>query len=62
PQSELVALFDLIMRGDIDGLVTQADKLEEMDNQFSPFAVQLRQLAKGFKLKELRGFVKQYLE
>jgi hypothetical protein len=44
---------------DIQGILYQADKLEKLDNQLVPFATQIRQLAKGFKLKQLREIIQQ---
>ncbi len=60
-QAELNALFDLVRRGDIDGLMAEANQLEANDAQLTPFVNHIRQLTKGFRVKELREFVNSYL-
>ena len=62
PQEELLALSQLAQMGDISGLLNQADQLEMLDNKLVPFAIQMRQLAKGFKLKQLLDFLRQCQE
>ncbi len=47
--------------GDIQGISEHAKKLEKLDDQFVPFAKQLRQLAKGFQEKQILEFVKKYI-
>ncbi len=59
PPSEIAPLSELVKMGDIQGILDQADKLEKLDNQLVPFATQIRQLAKGFKLKQLREIIQQ---
>ncbi|HAA30231.1 MAG TPA: hypothetical protein DCE56_24290 [Cyanobacteria bacterium UBA8553] len=61
PSSEIMALSELVKMGDIQGILQQADKLEKLDNQLVPFATQIRQLAKSFKLKQLREIIQQSL-
>jgi CheY-like chemotaxis protein len=60
PKEEIAALLDLAIRGDLRGIVKQAERLEALDQQWIPFATHLRQLAKGFKGKQIREFLKQY--
>ena len=57
---ELAALRDLAKRGDLRGIVKRAGRLEELDQQWVPFATHLSQLAKDFKGKQIREFLKQY--
>lgn len=54
PQAELSILFDLAKRGNVRALIKQADKLMEQDADLIPFATQVGQLAKSFKLKEVQ--------
>ncbi len=61
PSSEIAALSELVNMGDIKGILDQADKLEKLDNQLVPFATQLRQLARGFQLKQLREIIQQFI-
>jgi hypothetical protein len=60
PPEEIATLLDLAMRGDLRGIVKQAARLETLDRQWVPFATHLRQLAKGFKGKQILEFLKQY--
>lgn len=60
PMAEVTVLLDLAMRGDLRGVADQAAKLETLDQQWGPFAIHLRQLAKGFKGKQIREFLKNY--
>jgi PAS domain S-box-containing protein len=61
PPAELTALYELAMMGDIRGIQEHANRLEQLDEQFVPFARQLRQLAKGFQEKQILEFVKKYM-
>jgi len=60
PEEELAVLLDLAMRGNLRAIVERAARLEELDKQWVPFATHLRQLAKGFKGKQLLEFLKEY--
>jgi signal transduction histidine kinase/DNA-binding NarL/FixJ family response regulator len=55
------ALFELVMMGDIRGIVEYADELEQLDAQLQPFAKEVSQLARSFQEQKLEEFVKQYL-
>jgi CheY-like chemotaxis protein len=61
PPEEVTALYELAMMGDIRGIQEQANRLEQLDEQFVPFAQQLRQLAKGFQEKQILEFVRKYM-
>jgi CheY-like chemotaxis protein len=60
PQTELQQLLDLALKGDIRAILEQAARLEKLHSDLIPFALQLRQLAKGFKERQILEFVKQY--
>jgi CheY-like chemotaxis protein len=60
PAEEIAALLDLAMMGDLQGIGERAAKLETLDPQLAPFASHLRQLAKGFRARQLREFIKQF--
>ncbi|AFY47832.1 putative ATPase [Nostoc sp. PCC 7524] len=60
PAEELAVLLDLAMRGNLRGITERATKLEELAEQFVPFATYLRKLAKSFKGKEIVDFLKRY--
>ena len=61
PPEELTALYELAMMGDIRGIQQQAQRLEQLDERFVPFAKQLSQLAKGFQEKQILEFVRKYM-
>ena len=60
PAAEIAKLLDLAMRGDLRSIAKEAIKLKELDQQLEPFATHLCQLAKEFKGKQLREFLKQF--
>ncbi|MEW6494608.1 MAG: ATP-binding protein [Cyanobacteriota bacterium] len=61
PPEELAVLLDLAMRGNLRKIGEQARCLEQLDERFAPFASQLRQLAQGFQVKQIREFLKAYM-
>jgi signal transduction histidine kinase/DNA-binding NarL/FixJ family response regulator len=60
PPEAIAALLDLALRGDLKGITEQLDQLEDADLQLSPFTKHLRHLAKGFKVKQIQEFIKEY--
>lgn len=62
PAEEMAVLLDLAMMGDIRGILEQTAKIEALERQFIPFALHLRQLALGYKGKQMLEFVKKYLQ
>lgn len=61
PPEKITALYELAMMGDIRGIQEQANLIEQLDEQFVPFAKQLCQLAKGFQEKQILEFVREYM-
>lgn len=57
---ELDALLDLALMGDLKAVVEYSHQLEAQNPDWRPFALQLRQLAKGFKGKQAIAFIKRY--
>lgn len=57
--SELSTLTQLVQMGDIAGIINYTEQLEMLDSNLVPFTTQTRQLAKGFKLKQLLEFIEQ---
>ncbi|TAG96058.1 MAG: PAS domain S-box protein [Oscillatoriales cyanobacterium] len=57
----VLTLLRLSSMGDIEAILEEITKLENSDQKLAPFAHHLRQLAKGFKLKQIRVFLKQHL-
>jgi len=60
PSSELEKVFDLAMRGNIKGLQTALNNLENVDDGFLPFCQEIRQLADNFQIKQIREFIKSF--
>jgi PAS domain S-box-containing protein len=60
PPSEIAALSELIKMGDIAAILDRTEQWEILDRKLVPFAKQIYQLAKGFKLKQIREFIQQY--
>ncbi|MBD2040691.1 hybrid sensor histidine kinase/response regulator [Microcoleus sp. FACHB-672] len=60
PAEEIAVFWDLAMMGDLSGIQEEATKLEELDSQYIPFSTELKQFAKGFKVKQIREFLKKY--
>lgn len=62
PASESVlALLRSAAMGDIEAILEEIAQLENSDPKLVPFVQHLRQLAKGFQLKQIRDFLKQHL-
>lgn len=62
PSAEDVALLhDLSRKGLINDLLKEIERIEELDPKFMPFGQKLEELAKGFKLRQLKSFIEQYL-
>jgi len=62
PAEELAPLCELIRKGDIMGVYPQADRIEQLDQKYVPFAIKVRQLAKAFRIDELETFINNYME
>lgn len=61
--SESVAkLLKLAAMGDIEEIFEESAKLETLEPKLVPFVAKLRQLAKGFGLKQIRNILKQYID
>ncbi|MBD2465085.1 AAA family ATPase [Oscillatoria sp. FACHB-1407] len=59
PAEEIAILLDLAMMGDLKGILDRSHQLEALDPQWIPFAAHLRQLAKGFKERQILEFIRQ---
>ncbi|MGD8800673.1 MAG: ATP-binding protein [Desulfobacterales bacterium] len=60
PASEIEKLLDLAMRGDIRGILNRAEHIDEMGQEYGPFARRLRNLAERFDEKKILTLVKSY--
>jgi signal transduction histidine kinase/CheY-like chemotaxis protein len=54
------ALFNLVLMGDIRGIIDYVEKLGQNDEQMQPFAEQVGQLAKTFQEQKLEELLKPY--
>ncbi|HEY9615023.1 PAS domain S-box protein, partial [Allocoleopsis sp.] len=61
PPEEIAILLDLAKRGNLKRIDEQAARLEQLDERLVPFASELRQLAQGFHVKQIREFLKPYM-
>jgi hypothetical protein len=48
------------MRGNIKGIKTALEELEQSDNKFFAFITKVRQLADEFEAKKIREFIKYF--
>lgn len=62
PLEELEVLDRLSRLGNMQDIVQRTDYLMELDERYRPFANQLRLLAKGYRSKAVRAFVRRHLE
>jgi predicted ATPase/signal transduction histidine kinase/CheY-like chemotaxis protein/tRNA A-37 threonylcarbamoyl transferase component Bud32 len=53
-------VLTLALMGDLKAVIEQTLDWEQVNPQWTPFATQLRQLAKGFKSKQVIEFIKHY--
>lgn len=56
--AELTQVLELVMQGDIRGVLSQIDRWEQEEPQLIPFAQQIRQLAETCQLRKLKEFVR----
>lgn len=56
----LTSLYALAKKGDLDGVLLEAESLERSGRQYLPFARELRRLAEGFEVKQLQNFIQKY--
>ena len=62
PSAEDVALLhDLSRKGLINDLLKEIERIEDLDPKFMPFVQELQELARGFKLRQIKSFIEQYL-
>jgi CheY-like chemotaxis protein len=57
---EIATLLHLAMMGDLKKLTERTASLEMADPRWLPFATHLHQLAKGFRMRQIIEFIKQF--
>jgi len=60
-REQATILFDLTLRGDINGIVEYVEQLEQSDESLQKMTATLKQLAKYLKIKQIREIARQYL-
>ena len=58
---EISALHDLSRKGLINDLLKEIERIENSEPKFEPFARKVKDLAKGFKIRQIKSFIEQYL-
>ncbi len=59
-EAELLPLAELALRGDIKGIKQEIERIEELDVRFGPFVSELRQLAQGYRIKQIRELLRSH--
>ncbi len=61
PTDILAHLHTEAEKGDLDEILKEAKKLEQLEKKFIPFAQELSRLAGSFQVKQLQSFIQQYI-
>ncbi len=61
PLEEMEILYELAMLGSMKKIRERAIYLEELDQQYAPLAVKLKELSQGFQEKAIVHLIEQYL-
>jgi CheY-like chemotaxis protein len=61
PSEMLQKIYTLAQRGQVVELEDTLDELQAQNKDYAPFVINLRQLAKNFKLREIRKQLNSYL-
>ena len=59
PPNSIAGLLNLVEIGDIEEILEETARLEQLDPKFEDFANKIRQFAKGFQLDEINVFLQQ---
>ncbi|OKH46950.1 serine/threonine protein kinase [Calothrix sp. HK-06] len=62
PTEQLTLLLDLATRGNVKAILEQITLIENMSEDFIPFATLVRTFAKGFKVKNIKDLVLRYYQ
>ena len=58
--AEMDKLFDLAMRGNVNGIKNLLNNIESSDKSFKPFVAKVRELADDFQFKQIRQYIKSF--
>jgi signal transduction histidine kinase/CheY-like chemotaxis protein len=62
PTEALQTLYELSRRGLIQEFLSELEQIEQQNPQYQPFTQSLRQMAEGFKIKDLKNTLENALE
>jgi len=62
PKEKLENLYELALKGYLQDIADEAERLHEWDMRFHPFADELRRLSENFEKTELCKYLKRYIE
>ena len=60
--TELEALYELAMAGNMRSIRRHADHIASLDPQFRPFADKLRQLTQTYQSKAILGLIERHMQ
>ena len=61
PESEIARLLELVSFGDLQALEEQIDSLVALENKYTSFAKEIKQLAGNFQQNQLESFLESFL-
>jgi CheY-like chemotaxis protein len=61
PPQQLEALYEAAIMGMMSQIRQELDKIEQLDAKYAPFALKLRELARGFEDEKILALVEGYL-
>jgi len=61
PAEDLSRLYDLALKGRVKAIKDQVNELAKLDEKLTPFAQEIRELAKTFQIEKIQIFLQQYL-
>ena len=62
PREEIKVLVDLVAKGRITGIRQRITDIEQLGDEYQPFAAELRRLAKSFDMEQLKTFLQSYMD
>jgi signal transduction histidine kinase/CheY-like chemotaxis protein len=62
PPEQLEALYEAAMMGMMSQIRKQMDEIEQLDPKYAPFAIKVRELARGFEDEKIVVLVEEYME
>lgn len=62
PARTLKILYNLARIGDVQSVLEEIEKIKYSDSKYSNFASKINKLAEGYKMKQIRDFIKEHLD